>query len=82
MVLPGCQQEPVAPVVQHAHVWLGREGKALLPAQKGSGCFAIKSVRAFRGVSHTVEVTLVSLCEAVAQGLEAIRGHEWVAGIA
>ena len=34
------------------------------------------------GVSHTVEVTAVTLYEAVAQGLAAIRGNEWVVGIA
>ena len=34
------------------------------------------------GVSHTVEVTAASLYEAVAQGLAAIRGNDWVAGIA
>ena len=34
------------------------------------------------GVSHTVEVTAGTLYEAVAQGLAAIRGNEWVAGIA
>src|SRR5215470_7808536 len=34
------------------------------------------------GVSHTVEVTAASLYEAVAQGLTALRGKEWVAGIA
>jgi hypothetical protein len=34
------------------------------------------------GVSHTVEVTAATLYEAVAQGLAAIRGQEWVAGIA
>jgi hypothetical protein len=33
------------------------------------------------GVSHTVEVTAATLYEAVAQGLAAIRGDEWVAGI-
>jgi hypothetical protein len=32
-------------------------------------------------VSHTVEVTAAMLYEAVAQGLAAIRGNEWVAGI-
>jgi hypothetical protein len=32
--------------------------------------------------SRTVEVTASSLYEAVAQGLAAIRGNEWVAGIA
>jgi hypothetical protein len=31
---------------------------------------------------HTVEVTAGTLYEAVAQGLAAIRGHEWVAGVA
>jgi hypothetical protein len=34
------------------------------------------------GVSHTVEVTAATLYEAVAQGLTALRGNEWVAGIA
>src|SRR5712672_3949701 len=34
------------------------------------------------GVSHTVEVTAATLYEGVAQGLAAIRGNEWVAGIA
>lgn len=34
------------------------------------------------GVSHTIEVTAATLYEAVAQGLAALRGNEWVAGIA
>jgi hypothetical protein len=34
------------------------------------------------GVSHTVEVTAATLYAAVAQGLAAVRGNEWVAGIA
>src|SRR6266851_2320236 len=34
------------------------------------------------GVWHTVEVTAATLYEAVAQGLAAIRGNDWVAGIA
>jgi hypothetical protein len=34
------------------------------------------------GISHTLEVTAGSLYEAVAHGLAAIRGNEWVAGIA
>src|SRR3984893_17254910 len=34
------------------------------------------------GVTHTVDVTAATLYEAVAQGLAAIRGNEWVAGIA
>lgn len=34
------------------------------------------------GVSHTVDVTAVTLYEAVAQGLAAVRANEWVAGIA
>jgi hypothetical protein len=33
------------------------------------------------GVSHTVEVTAATLYEAVAQGLAALRGREWVDGI-
>ena len=34
------------------------------------------------GVSHTVEVTASTLYEAVAQGLAAIQGQEWVGEIA
>jgi hypothetical protein len=34
------------------------------------------------GISHTAEITAASLYEAVAHGLVAIRGNEWVAGIA
>jgi hypothetical protein len=34
------------------------------------------------GVSHTVEVTATTLYEAVALGLAAVRGNEWVVGIA
>lgn len=33
------------------------------------------------GVSHTVEVTAATLYEAVAQGLAALRGREWVSGL-
>ena len=33
------------------------------------------------GISHTAEVTASSLFEAVAQGLAALRKHEWVDGI-
>jgi hypothetical protein len=40
------------------------------------------TVQDMDGVSHTVEVTAATLYEAVAQGLAAIRGNEWVAGIA
>jgi hypothetical protein len=33
------------------------------------------------GISHTVEVTADSLYEAVAHGLAAFRGNEWVADV-
>ena len=33
------------------------------------------------GVSHTVEVTAASLYEAVAQGLAAFRGNEWIGDV-
>jgi hypothetical protein len=39
------------------------------------------TVQDMEGVAHTVEVTAESLFEAVAQGLAALRGREWVAGI-
>jgi hypothetical protein len=40
------------------------------------------TIQDMEGVSHTVEVTAATLYEAVAQGLAAIRGNEWVGGIA
>src|ERR1700676_339590 len=40
------------------------------------------TIRDIDGVSHTVDVTAATLYEAVAQGLAALRGNEWVAGIA
>ena len=46
---------------------------------------AVKSCRVtvtdLEGVSHTAQVTATTLYEAVALGLAAVRGHEWVAGI-
>ena len=33
------------------------------------------------GISHTVEVTAGSLYEAVAQGLAAFRGNEWISDV-
>ena len=35
----------------------------------------------YGGVAHTVEVTVASLYEAVAQGLASFRGNEWIADI-
>jgi hypothetical protein len=40
------------------------------------------TIRDLQGVTHTVEVTAATLYEAVAQGLAAIRGNDWVAGVA
>lgn len=40
------------------------------------------TIQDMEGVSHTVEVTAATLYEAVALGLAAIRGNEWVVGIA
>ena len=46
---------------------------------------AVKSCRVtitdLEGVSHTAQVTGTTLYEAVALGLAAVCGHEWVAGI-
>ena len=39
------------------------------------------TVQDVEGFTHTVEVTAESLYEAVALGLAALRGREWVAGI-
>ena len=39
------------------------------------------TVQDLDGISHTAEVTANSLFEAVAQGLAALRKHEWVEGI-
>ena len=38
------------------------------------------TIRDMEGVSHTVEVTASTLYEAVAQGIAAMRGKEWVDG--
>jgi hypothetical protein len=40
------------------------------------------TIQDLEGVSHTAEVTAATLYEAVAQGIAAIRGNEWVAGMA
>ena len=40
------------------------------------------TIQDMEGVAHTVEVTAATLYEAVAQGIAAIRGNEWVAGLA
>jgi hypothetical protein len=40
------------------------------------------TIQGMDGVLKTVEVRRPALCEAVAKGLAAIRGNEWVAGIA
>ena len=46
---------------------------------------AVKSCRVtvtdLEGISHTAQVTATTLYEAIALGLVAVRGHEWVAGI-
>lgn len=39
------------------------------------------TVHDLEGVAHTIDVTAESLYEAVAQGLVALRGNDWVAGI-
>jgi hypothetical protein len=40
------------------------------------------TIQDMEGVSYTVEVTATTLYEAVALGLAAVRGNEWVVGIA
>jgi hypothetical protein len=40
------------------------------------------TVSDLNGTAHTVQITASTLYEAVARGLAAIRGNEWVAGIA
>jgi hypothetical protein len=40
------------------------------------------TIKDLEGVKHTVEVTAETLYEAVALGLVAIRGNDWVMGIA
>ena len=39
------------------------------------------AIRDLDGVSHTVEVMAASLFEAVARGVAALRGNDWVEGI-
>ena len=40
------------------------------------------TIQDLEGVSHTVEVMAATLYEAVARGVAALRGNEWVAGVA
>lgn len=40
------------------------------------------TIKDMEGVDHTVSVTASTLYEAIALGLVALRGEEWVAGIA
>jgi hypothetical protein len=40
------------------------------------------TIKDMEGVKHTVEVTAETLYEAVALGLLAVRGNDWVVGIA
>jgi hypothetical protein len=39
------------------------------------------TIEDYEGVSHSVEVTAATLYQAVAQGLAALRGREWVSGL-
>jgi hypothetical protein len=39
------------------------------------------TIQDLEGVTHTVDVTAESLYEAVAHGLAALRGREWIAGL-
>jgi len=39
------------------------------------------TISELEGVAHTVEVTATSLYEAIALGLVALRGNNWVMGI-
>src|SRR5215831_1306367 len=62
--------------------------KPLAKKKRISYTALIMAVRACRvtitdleGISHSVEVTASTLYEAVALGLVAMRGHEWVAGV-
>ena len=78
------------PVCRNANTRSAVTSVRLRVANKKRICdFAAMPVRSCRvtiqdmdGVSQTVEVTAATLYEAVAQGLAAIRGNEWVAGIA
>jgi hypothetical protein len=40
------------------------------------------TIQDMEGVSHIVDVTAMTLYEAVAQGLAAVRANDWVAGVA
>ena len=44
--------------------------------------FCRATISDMSGTSHAVQITDSTLYEAVARGLTAIRGNEWVAGIA
>jgi hypothetical protein len=64
-------------------------GLCLVANERRISYFAFMPLRSCRvtiqdmdGITHTVEVTTETLYEGVAQGLAAIRGNEWAAGIA
>src|SRR3977135_4412969 len=51
---------------------------AILPFMPVRSCRV--TIQDLEGVAHTVEVTAETLCEAVAQGLAALRQSDWVHG--
>jgi hypothetical protein len=68
------------PVAGSHAMWRIESEYGILPAMQLRSCRV--TIQDMDGVSHTVEVTAATLYEAVGQGLAAIRGNEWVAGIA
>ena len=72
------QAEPSSHTIALAWRTKGEYGN--LPIMPARSCRV--TIRDMDGIAHTVDVTATTLYEAVAQGLAALRGNEWVASIA
>jgi hypothetical protein len=68
--------------IQRPRASFGGEQKATVIFLLHASPLVPRHVQDMDGVSHTVEITAATLSEAVARGLAAIRGNEWVAEIA
>ena len=61
-------------------LWRTKGEYDIVPLMPARSCRV--TVKDVDGVSHSVEIMAASLYEAVAQGLAAFRGNEWVTAIA
>src|SRR5215471_9882522 len=74
------QREILVATAAAGPLWRIKSEYDTLPLMPRRSCRV--TIRDLEGVAHTVDVTAESLFEAVAQGLAALRGNQWVTGIA